>query len=185
MLSLHIEEDFGFTTREEVVRYTYEDRLQKPILPGYQCIQLLDQLDGQAICSSQDNDFRVLVIAHSGSAFWLAKHMSTNEYVNEINVCLTNEFNDLSKRKINALSKVTSTFFDTDVRSCDEHLRSMACVVFACWGKPLVRWFAAVEGSQRQHQKSILAYDPSRYLRKYYKGHYFMNSKIWVSGYGD
>lgn len=185
MLSLHIEEDFGFTTREEVTRYTYKDRLQKPILPGYQWIQLLDQLDGQAICSSQNKNFRVLVIAHAGSALWLAKHMSTNEFINEINVCLTNEFDELTKKKITDFSKVTSTFFDTDVRSCAEHLRSIDCVVFACWGKPFVRWFAAVEESQRQHQKSVLAYDPSRYLSKARKGHYFMNSKIWVSDYGD
>lgn len=185
MLSLHIEEDFGFTTSEEVIRYTYEDRLHKPILPGYQWVQLLDQLDGRAICSDQDKNFHVLVIAHAGSAFWLAKHMSTNERVNEIKVVLANEFNELSKRKINDLHNVAGTFFDTDVRSCDEHLRSIDCVVFACWGKPFSRWFTAVYESQRQHQKSIIAYDPSRYLRKHRKGHYFMNSKIWVSGYGD
>lgn len=185
MFSLHIEEDFGFTTCPEVVRYTREDRLQKPILPGYQWVQLLDQLDGQAICNSLNKDFRVLVIAHAGSAFWLAKHMSTNECINEVNVCLTNEFDDLTKRRINEFSNVTSTFFDTDVRSCDEHLSSIDCVVFACWGKPFERWFAAVEESQRQYQKSVIAYDPSRYLCKHYKGHYFMNSKIWVSDYGD
>jgi hypothetical protein len=181
-LTQHIEEDFRYVTFDEVAGYSPAELIWKPHLIGFEFSQLLDQLDGQVISSSQaGRRFRGLVKAPGGTALWLAKHLCANEAQNELlinteHACTT----PLLLAELRNLENVVAASEDDgDMQQFDRH--SIDCVVLAC-RVGLLDQFRLINNHPRLCRKPIIAYDPDRELAVAAKarGRYFMNSATWV-----
>lgn len=182
----HIEEDFRFTTQVEVDHYSPAELVRKPHICGFEFSQLLDQIDGRVTSSNQAGRcFRGFVRAPGGTALWLAKHLSANDFSNELLISVELASSDrLLLNELNELPNVVDAFQDSGDCIKDEYADSIDEIILACRAG-LSDWFENIKSNSRLGRKPIVAYDPGRWLSEQGGGHYFMNSTVWVSLNGN
>lgn len=179
MFDLSILEDFCFTTPSEVSNYSKEERNDKPTIPGYQFIQLLDSLDSQVRSTQQKPQSKFLIMTtEAGTGFWLAKNVSECGK-NEVHVYQLEEFTDLGKSRIKSLKNV-NWIQSGDDQICGELFCSIDCVALICTNTTMHSWFEWINKNLRLRHGRLIVFDPKKALKEK-DGRYFMNSDIWVS----
>ena len=178
----YIEEDFRFATKVEVENYSSADLIRKPHLCGFEFSQLLDQIDGQVIaCNNAGRRFTGFIRAPGGTASWLAKHLSTNEFDTELIMSIElGSFDELSMKELHGISNVIAALPSCSDNLITEYAATIDCSILACLSGVL-DWVGLIERDRWLRQKPAIVYDPNRLRIGHKQGHYFMSSSIWRS----
>lgn len=169
-------EDSRFATGTQVRNYSEAEKSEKPNIPGYQLMQLMDQLYGFLQLNNRCN---VFVYGTGGTGLFIANSLQSCEAVRRLVVCVAHgKRTEKVLQTLAEFPKVISRMASKPSEGVDDRDR------IDCWcilHPSQKNWWRYLQDQRLLPPGGrVLVFDPLREMKNVNGGKYFVTSQIWI-----